>query len=124
MQTPKPVDIEAKLGLVDRQWTPHRIATFDGYQIFVARLEGEFVWHSHAEHDEVFFPIDGELLVDFEDGPTAEVQPGQFLVVPAGLRHRPRTRSGECRVLVIDPQVMQHTGGEISERTVEDYPEI
>ncbi len=124
MTAPKPIDIAAKLALVERQWTPHRIATFDGYQIFVAKLEGEFVWHDHAEHDEVFFPIDGVLLVDFEEGETARVEPGQFLVVPAGMRHCPRTENGECRVLVIDPQVMEHTGKERSERTVEDYPVI
>lgn len=64
------------------------------------------------------------LLVDFEDGETARVEPGQFLIAPAGMRHCPRTEDSECRVLVIDPQVMEHTGKEQSDRTVEDYPVI
>ena len=127
MTTPKdpaPIDLEAKFNLFDAQWTPHRIAKFDDHQLILAKIEGEFVWHDHAEHDEVFLPIAGTLLMDFEGGSTVEVRPGQVLVVPKGTRHRPRTLDGECRLLVLDPVETQHTGSEHSERTVETYPEI
>ncbi|MEO0478076.1 MAG: cupin domain-containing protein [Planctomycetota bacterium] len=118
------IDLAAKFDLFDRQWTPHRIARFDGHQLVLAKVEGEFVWHDHADHDEVFLPIDGVLLMDFENGHTVEVRPGEVLVVPKGTRHRPRTRDGECRVLLIDPLDVQHTGDEKTELTVDDYPEI
>jgi len=122
--TPVPIDLAAKFDLVQRQWTPHRIATFDGHQLVLARVEGEFVWHDHKDHDEVFLPLDGVLWMDFEGAPSVEVRPGQVLVVPAGTRHRPRTETGECRLLVIDPLGVKHTGDERSARTVDDYPEI
>ena len=124
MTAPEPIRLADKLAQVGALWTPHRIARFDDHQLVLARVEGEFVWHDHADHDEVFVPLDGTLLVDFDGGVTREVVPGQVLVVPKGTRHRPRTRGGECRLLVIDPMRVKHTGDVVSDRTVADYPEI
>lgn len=105
-------------------WTPHRIATFDDHQLVVARVEGEFVWHDHKEHDEVFLPLTGVLSIDFEDGTTRRVGPGEVLVVPKGTKHRPHTEQGEVTMLIIDPLDVRHTGEVESEMTVPDYPEI
>ncbi len=121
---PVAIDLNAKLEQVHSLWTPHRVATFDGYQLVLARVRGEFVWHDHADHDEVFLPLTGTLLIDFEDGVTRRVEPGQLLVVPKGVPHRPRTEGGEVTMLVIDPLGVKHTGDVASERTVETYPEI
>lgn len=122
---PLHVDLAAKLDLVERLWTPHRVATFDDHQLVLARVSGEFVWHDHKEHDEVFLPISGTLLMDFEGRDTVEVGPGQLLVVPAGTRHRPRTHAGEeCQMLVIDPLDVKHTGDTESALTVDEYPSI
>ena len=122
---PNPIDLGQKLGLFDARWTPHRIAKFDGHQLLLAKVEGEFVWHAHADHDEVFLPLKGQLLMDFRDGTTRKVGPGQVLVVPRGVEHRPRTEPGEeVHLLVVDPLDVQHTGGVESELTVEEYPEI
>lgn len=124
MTAPEPIRLADKLAQFSAQWTPHRIGRFDDHQLLLARIEGEFVWHDHADHEEVFLPIEGTLLMDFEDGTTRRVGPGEILVVPRGTRHRPRTEDGECRVLVIDPMETQHTGGVVSDKTVEEYPEI
>lgn len=119
-----------KLEQVKDLWTPHRIARFDGHQLFLARVQGEFVWHDHKEHDEVFIPVGGTLLMDLEDsadGSVKEVRvdPGELLVVPAGVRHRPRTLEGEeVTLLVIDPMEMNHTGDVRDEMTVDEYREI
>lgn len=121
MQT---VSLSAKFAAFQAQWTPHRIARFDDHQLLIARVEGEFVWHTHADHDEVFIPIAGELLIDFEDAPTARVRPGELLVVPKGTPHRPRTDAGECQLLLIDPNRVQHTGEVHNERTVVEYPDL
>ena len=122
--TPETIRLADKLAQVSRLWTPHRIARFDGYQLFVARVDGDFVWHQHDDHDEVFLPLSGELLVDFEGDQTRCVGPGEVLVVPAGTRHRPRTEGGEVTLLVIDPMEVKHTGEVENERTVHDFPEI
>lgn len=122
--TAQPVSIANKLSLVTRHWTPHRIARFDDHQLVVAKVQGEFVWHAHADHDEVFMPVSGALLIDIEGEETRTVQPGEVFVVPAGVRHRPRTDGGEVSILVIDPMDVEHTGGEASELTVSEYPEL
>ncbi len=125
MQPPQTIDLADKLALFTSQWTPHRVARFDEHQIVLAKVEGEFVWHEHADHDEVFLPIRGTLLIDFPGGECREVGPGQLLVVPRGTQHRPRTRPGEeVHLLVLDPMSVEHTGGVASERTVSEYPEI
>lgn len=121
---PSAIRIDDKLDLVERHWTPHRIARFDDHQIVVARVRDEFVWHAHDDHDEVFLPLSGVLLIDFEDDVTRRVGPGEILVVPAGVRHRPRTESGEVTLLIIDPLDVRHTGTERTAQTVDEYPEI
>lgn len=123
-QAPEAIDLDAKLASFDALWTPHRIARFDGHQLLLAKVEGEFVWHDHKDHDEVFMPLDGVLTMDIEGAASRRVEPGQVLVVPAGVRHRPRTEDGPVSMLVIDPMSVKHTGDEVSEKTVEDYPEI
>lgn len=122
----QPIDLNLKLAQVQKLWTPHRIARFDGHQLVLARVSGEFVWHDHAEHDEVFIPLSGTLVMDLEGEESPQhVEAGQILVVPAGTRHRPRTLDGEeVTMLVIDPLSVQHTGGVRDELTVDDYPEI
>ncbi|WP_419190637.1 cupin domain-containing protein [Saltatorellus ferox] len=127
---PESISLSAKLDLVQSLWTPHRIARFDGHQMLLARLRGDFVWHQHDGHDEVFLPLSGSLIVEFEgaEGDTVtevRVGPGEVLVVPAGTRHRPRTADGsEVTVMLIDPLDVQHTGGVRDELTVDEFPEI
>ena len=132
MPTPRPtsISLSEKFEQVKALWTPHRIAQFDGHQLLLARIEGEFVWHDHSDHDEVFLPISGTLLMDLEDqtsGAVREVrvEPGQVLVVPAGVRHCPRTLDGEeVTMLVIDPMGVKHTGDVRDPKTVDEYPKI
>lgn len=127
---PKAVSFQDKLQRVKRHWTPHRIARFDGHQVLLARLSGEFVWHDHEGHDEVFMPLSGELCLDIEDAESGTVQevrvvPGEMLVVPAGTRHRPRTvGEDEVTLLLIDPMAVKHTGNVRDEKTVDEYPDI
>lgn len=129
-EIPSPISLQEKLTQVQALWTPHRIAQFDGDQLVLARIQGEFVWHDHKEHDEVFLPIGGTLIMDLEesDGGSPKevrVEPGQVIVVPKGMRHRPRTLEGqEVTLLVIDPMDVKHTGDVQDAKTVDEYPEI
>lgn len=123
-QTPEVLDLAAKLERFDALWTPHRIGRFGDQQLLLAKVDGEFVWHDHKDHDELFMPLDGVLTMDLEDGTSHRIAPGQVLVVPAGMRHRPRTESGPVSMLVIDPMDVKHTGDEVSDKTVTEYPEI
>ncbi len=97
--TPTPINLSDKLSLFTDQWSPKIIAQIDDYQFKLAKLEGDFVWHSHPETDEVFIVLEGQLRVDFRDGDVA-LNVGEMLVVPKGVEHKPYADS-ECHVMIL-----------------------
>lgn len=104
-----------KLGLFADHWTPKVIAELNDYQFKVAKLAGEFVWHSHAETDEAFLVLDGHLRIDFRDG-AVELGAGELSVVPKGVEHKPFAEQ-ETHVLLMEPRGVQNTGDVQGERT-------
>jgi mannose-6-phosphate isomerase-like protein (cupin superfamily) len=112
----RPVNFEEKLGLIDQFWAPRIVAQMNDYHFKLAKFQGEFVWHSHDETDEVFIVIQGECRLDFLDGATT-LSSGEMLVVPKGVEHRP-VAEAECHVLLVEPAGTQNTGDAGGERTV------
>jgi mannose-6-phosphate isomerase-like protein (cupin superfamily) len=104
----QPVDLGAKLSLFADHWSPKVIARLNDYEIKVVKLKGEFVWHSHADTDELFLVIDGNLTIQFRDGAVA-LGPGQLFVVPRGVEHCPRA-DGEVAAMLIEPAGVVNTG--------------
>ncbi|WP_432279563.1 cupin domain-containing protein [Nocardia carnea] len=103
-----PVDLAAKLSLFAEHWSPKVVARLNDYEIKVVKLQGEFVWHKHDETDELFFVIDGELIIQMRDG-DVRVRPGQLFVVPKGVEHCP-IADGEVHAMLIEPAGVQNTG--------------
>lgn len=103
-----PISLAEKFAEIPEAWSPRVIAELNDYQFKLARLEGEFVWHSHADTDEAFLVIEGELRIEFRDG-SVEMRAGDLYVVPRGVEHRPVAES-ECRVLLIEPRGVANTG--------------
>src|SRR5690242_295996 len=99
---------------LDELWSPRVVAEMDDYYIKVAKLHGEFVWHSHPEEDELFLVLKGHLRMQLEDGPV-ELGEGQLCVVPKGVRHSPLAED-ECHILLIERKSTLHTGDVASER--------
>lgn len=114
-----PVDIKTKLSQITKLWTPYILAKCNDHFVKAARLEGEFIWHAHSGEDELFLVISGMLFIDFRDH-SVSLQPGQFLVVPKGVEHRPRTGPDGAEVLLFEPAATKHTGDLQTERTVHD----
>ncbi|WP_419165166.1 cupin domain-containing protein [Candidatus Palauibacter sp.] len=81
------VNLEKKFRLLQEYWQPRVVAELNDYQFKIARVKGEFVWHDHADTDEAFFVLEGTLRIDLPDG-AVELGPGEFYVVPRGVRHR------------------------------------
>ncbi|UCH74556.1 MAG: cupin domain-containing protein [Rhodospirillales bacterium] len=102
------VNLAGKFALFDDRWSPKLVAVLDDYDIKLAKLEGEFVWHKHDGDDEFFLVVDGHLSIDFRDR-TVDLDAGEFLVVPKGVEHRPRAER-ECRVLLIERAGVVNTG--------------
>ena len=112
------VNLAEKFELLDAQWSPRIVAELNNIQFKIARLEGEFVWHAHADTDEAFFVVDGELQMEFRDR-SETVRAGELIVVPRGVEHRP-VASRECRVMLVEPRGTVNTGAEGGERTAPD----
>lgn len=109
----------AKTALFSEQWQPKVVAEMNDYQFKVARLEGDFVWHSHADTDETFIVLEGSLRIDFRDG-AVELGAGEMFVVPKGKEHKPFA-ANEVKVMLIEPRGVVNTGDEDQgERTAQN----
>ena len=84
----------------------------------IVKLQGEFVWHSHKDTDEVFIVLDGEMSIALRDG-TVDLRAGELFVIPKGLEHKPFAEK-ECKVMLVEPAGTINTGGAGGEKTAED----
>lgn len=104
-----------KLSLFNELWTPRVIAEMNDYQFKVVKLQGDFIWHDHADTDETFIVLEGQLRIDFRDGQVL-VSQGEMYVVPKGVEHKPFAEH-EVKLLLIEPKGVLNTGHEGGERT-------
>lgn len=113
--TTQAINFAAKLALFDDRWQPMVIAQMNDYQFKLVKIEGDFVWHSHADTDETFIVLAGRLRIDFRDG-AVHLGPGEMYVVPRGVEHKPFAE-GEVRMLLVEPCGVRNTGDQGGERT-------
>ena len=109
------VDIASKLSTFSQHWSPKVVARLNDYEIKVVKLQGEFVWHTHEETDELFLVVHGELTIQLRDG-NVVLRPGQLFVVPRGVEHCP-IAEGEVHALLIEPAGVVNTGSAGGART-------
>ena len=110
-----PINFAEKLQRFDDQWQPRVVAEMNDYQFKLVRIEGEFVWHEHADTDETFIVLDGQLRIDMRDG-FVLISAGEMFVVPKGTEHKPYAER-EVKLLLIEPRGVRNTGDEINDRT-------
>lgn len=109
------IDIAAKFDKIAKPWSPRVMAELNDYQFKIAKLDGDFVWHSHPDTDEAFIVIAGRLRIDFRDG-AVEIGPGEMFVVPKGVEHKPFAET-EAKVMMIEPRGVANTGDAGGDRT-------
>ncbi len=115
---PSTINLTEKLSLFTEQWSPKIIANYEDFHFKLAKLEGDFVWHSHPESDEAFLILEGTLRLDFRDG-AVTMNKGEMLVVPKGVEHKPFAET-ECHVMVLVRAGTVNTGdAPLSERTTD-----
>ncbi|ESJ26804.1 cupin [Cupriavidus sp. HPC(L)] len=112
------IDLIGKIGQIDGHWQPRVVAEMNDYQFKVVKLKGDFIWHTHADTDETFIVLDGELRIDLRDGAIV-LRAGQMAVVPKGIEHKPFAAE-EVKLLLIEPRGVRNTGEEGGERTVQN----
>lgn len=118
----KTINIAQKLAKFDAHWTPHIIADLNDSHVKLAKLNGEFVWHNHADEDELFLVIKGTLRIKLRDRELT-IRPGELAVIPRGVDHLP-IADEEVHVLLIEPKSTKHTGDVESELTVRELKRI
>lgn len=103
------VNLHEKLALFDTHWDPKVIANYNSNEVMVAKLQGEFDFHKHDDSDDFFLVIEGEVTMDYEEHESVTFGPGEIVIVPAGVVHRPRAEH-EAKVLLIEPKGESNTG--------------
>lgn len=103
------INLRDKLGRITDHWSPRVVAEMNDYQFKLVKIHGEFVWHAHADTDEVFLVLDGTMALEFRDG-VVDLAKGEMYVVPRGIEHRPVVNR-ECCVLLVEPRGVVNTGG-------------
>jgi mannose-6-phosphate isomerase-like protein (cupin superfamily) len=102
------VNLSEKLSLFSDYWAPRAIAQLNDYEVKLVKVHGDFVWHSHAETDELFLVLRGKLRIDLRDE-AIELDAGELYVVPRGVEHKPFAAE-ECEMLLVEPRGVVNTG--------------
>jgi mannose-6-phosphate isomerase-like protein (cupin superfamily) len=105
---PMPINIAGKLASFSEHWKPRIVGNFNGHDIMVVKLKGEFVWHSHPDTDDFFHVIKGKLTIRLRGG-DVQLGPGEIYVVPKGVEHCPVAEE-EVELLLIEPIGTPNTG--------------
>ncbi len=110
------VNVRDKLALFREHWQPKIVGEVNDSLVKLVKFEGDFVWHHHDHEDEMFLVIEGHLTMELCDK-TLELEPGEFVVIPRGVEHKPRA-DRECSVMLFEPKSTLNTGNVKNERTV------
>ncbi|MFE1171012.1 cupin domain-containing protein [Streptomyces sp. NPDC058773] len=114
-QQPAPANLIDKLAQFSDLWSQKKIAQLNDYEVKLAKLKGEFVWHRHDDTDELFLVLSGRLTLQLRDGDVV-VGPGELYVVPRGVEHCPLADE-ETAILLLEPAGTPNTGDAGGPRT-------
>ena len=123
------INLASKLALFTDHWNPRIIGDLNENHIKLAKLQGDFIWHQHEMEDELFVVLKGRLMIDFRvEGDvlgvrTVEINPGEIIVVPKGVEHRPHAEE-EVHIMLIEPKTVINTGALENELTREELQRI
>jgi mannose-6-phosphate isomerase-like protein (cupin superfamily) len=108
-----PINLQAKLSQFSEHWSPKIVANYNGNDILVVKVKGEFIWHSHPETDDFFHVLQGNLRIDLRDAEGnlshVDLAPGEIYIVPRGVEHRP-VAVDEVHLLLVEPAGTPNTG--------------
>lgn len=102
------ISLTQKFAMFADHWAPRTVATLNDYDIMIVKLLGLYTWHRHADTDELFFVLQGELEIELRDR-SVTLGPGDLFVVPRGEEHRPHARR-EVELLLIEPSGTPNSG--------------
>lgn len=102
-------NIEQEFAEISDFWSPRVVADVNDQCVKLAKIKGEFVWHDHADEDELFFIYKGSVTIRYRDRDDVVLKAGDMHVVPKGIEHNPLAAE-ECWVILFEPSETKHTG--------------
>lgn len=114
----QPINLAEKLAKFTAHWSPKIIAQMNDYHFKLVKFQGEFVWHDHADTDEVFLVLEGSMTIHFRDGDVA-VRAGEMFVIPKSEAHK-TSATAECKAMLVERAGTVNTGDVVSEKTAAD----
>ena len=109
------INLNQKLSLFSDYWNPRIVGELNGQHVKLAKIKGEFIWHSHEHEDELFYVVKGILKIEFRDK-SVELMQGDMIIVPKGVEHKP-SADEEAHVMMFEPASTINTGNIENERT-------
>jgi len=116
------INLAEKFSLFDETWTPKLVGELNGQHVKLAKIKGEFVWHTHDNADEMFLVIKGSITIELRDQ-RVDLDAGEFFIVPRGVEHRP-IAVDEAHIMLFEPAGTVNTGAVEYEFTVRDPERI
>ncbi|HWA15033.1 MAG TPA: cupin domain-containing protein [Gemmatimonadales bacterium] len=107
--TPMIINLAQKLGTFADHWQPRVVSQFNGHDVMVAKIKGEFVWHHHDDTDDFFLVLQGRLRIQLPDNKEVVLSPGELYIVPQGVEHRPIAEE-EVHLMLIEKAFTPNTG--------------
>ena len=104
------INLQQKLQTFSALWSPKIVEQFNGHDVMLVKVKGEFVWHSHPDTDDFFLVLSGNLTIQLRDQ-DVHLGPGDLYIVPRGVEHRPIAHE-EAHILLIEPIGTPNTGDE------------
>lgn len=105
---PQPINLAAKLATFAEHWQPRVVGAFNGHDLMVVKVKGEFTWHHHDDTDDFFLVLQGRLILRLPEG-EVRLGPGELFVVPQGVEHCPVAEE-EVHLLLIERTGTPNTG--------------
>ncbi len=105
---PTAISLAEKLASFNEVWVPKIVGELNGQYVKVVKFKGEYVWHHHANEDEMFLVLEGHIDIHFRDH-VVGLDAGECCIVPRGVEHKP-VADETASVLLFEPAATRNTG--------------
>jgi mannose-6-phosphate isomerase-like protein (cupin superfamily) len=116
------VNLAEKFSIFTEHWSPKIIGEVNDAYVKAVKFKGEFLWHHHENEDELFLVVKGRMKMHLRER-TVEVNPGEFIIIPRGVEHKPEAEE-ETQVILLEPKTTLNTGNVQNERTLPELERI
>lgn len=112
----KKINLAQKANQIDTFWDPKILGRVNQMMVKIARLKGPFTWHFHEQEDELFFLVEGDLVIELRDQENIHLSEGEMVIIPHGIEHRPVAEQ-ECVIMMFEPETTLNTGNVVDDFT-------